>query len=97
MIKYFTIIYLELLKYLDLLEEKQEIKSTMNYTLQAQNQVFYMVFVKSTKVVLDGVPPFCTILSAIGTPTYKLPKFLVPVLETLTYNHQIFIFVLWKT
>ena len=28
------------------------IKSTVNYTIQLQNQVFYTVFVKSTKVLL---------------------------------------------
>ena len=42
------------------LKQKQEIsdKSTMNYTLQVQNQVFYMVFVKSTKVFLVESHPF---------------------------------------
>ena len=28
----------------------------------------------------NGLPPFRPILSAIGTPTYKLAKFLFPVL-----------------
>ena len=31
-------------------------------------------------------PPFRPILSAIGTPTYKIAKFLVPVLNCLTVN-----------
>ena len=62
------------------------IKSTMNYTLQVQNQVLYTVFVKFTKVLLIGVPPFCPILSAIGTPTYELVKCPLPLLEPLTYN-----------
>ena len=36
------------------------------------------------KIVTDGLPSFRPILSAIGTPTYKLvaTKFLVPMLET---------------
>ena len=58
----------------------------MNYTLQIQNQVLCTVFVKFTNVFLIGVPPFCPILSAIGTPTQKLVKFPLPLLEPLTYN-----------
>ena len=38
------------------------------------------------KIVTDGLPPFRPILSAIGTPTYALAKFLVPMLEPLTTN-----------
>ena len=38
------------------------------------------------KIVTDGLPSFRPILSAIGTPTYKLAKFLVPMLELLTTN-----------
>ena len=41
---------------------------------------------KVRKVVTDGLPSFRPILSAIGTPTYKLAKFLVPMLEALTTN-----------
>ena len=33
-----------------------------------------------------GLPPFCSILSAIGTPTYKLAKFFPPFLTRLTEN-----------
>ena len=43
----------------------------------------------STKVhkpLTNGLPPFRPILSAIGTPTYKLAKFLVPVLSDITEN-----------
>ena len=39
---------------------------------------------KFNQIVTDGLPSFRPILSAIGTPTYKLAKFLVPVLELLT-------------
>ena len=41
---------------------------------------------KVHKIFIDGLPSFRPILSAIGTPTYKLAKFLVPVLEPLTTN-----------
>ena len=38
------------------------------------------------KTVVDVCPPFCPILSAIGTPTYKLAKYLVPKLTSVTAN-----------
>ena len=38
------------------------------------------------KPLIYGLPPFRPILSAIGTPTYKLAKFLVPVLSDITQN-----------
>ena len=41
---------------------------------------------KVHKIVTDGLPPFRPILSAIGTTTYKLAKFLVPTLKPLTTN-----------
>ena len=41
---------------------------------------------KVHKIVRDGLPSFRPILSAIGTPTYKPAKFLVPILEPLTTN-----------
>ena len=41
---------------------------------------------KVHKIVRDGLPSIRPILSAIGTPTYKLAKFLVPILEPLTTN-----------
>ena len=41
---------------------------------------------KVHKIVTDGLPSFRPILSAIGTPTYKLATFLVPILEPLTTN-----------
>ena len=41
---------------------------------------------KVHKIVTDGLPSFRPILSAIGTPTYKLAKFLVPMLEPLIFN-----------
>ena len=41
---------------------------------------------KVHKIVTDGLPSFRSILSAIGTPTYKLAEFLAPMLEPLTTN-----------
>ena len=40
-----------------------------------------------TTTSVDGTPLFRPILSALGTPTCKLAKFFVPLLERLTYNH----------
>ena len=44
---------------------------------------------KVHKIVTDGLPSFKPILSAIKTPTYKLAKFLVPMLEPLITNEYI--------
>ena len=41
---------------------------------------------KVHKTVTDGLPSFRPILSAISTPTYKIAKFLVLILEPLTTN-----------
>ena len=41
---------------------------------------------KVHKNIIDNCPPFRPILSAINTPTYKLAKFLVPILKSLTSN-----------
>ena len=41
---------------------------------------------KVHKIVTDGLPSFRLILSAIGTPTHKLSKFLVSMLEYVTTN-----------
>ena len=41
---------------------------------------------KIHKPIKDGAPPFRPILSDIGTPTYKLAKFFVPLLALLTSN-----------
>ena len=42
---------------------------------------------KVHKAVVDGRPPFRPILSATGTPTYKLAKYLVPKLASITANY----------
>ena len=41
---------------------------------------------KVHKPLINGLPPFRPILSAIGTPTYRLVKFLVLVLSDITQN-----------
>ena len=41
---------------------------------------------KAHTIVADGLSSFRPILPAIVTPTYKLAKFLVPMLEPLTAN-----------
>ena len=43
-------------------------------------------FVKIHKALEDGIPSFRPILSAIGTPTYKLTKFCDQLLKPLTIN-----------
>ena len=48
----------ELLKELKKRNKAFLIKSTMNYTRQVLDQVFYMVFVKSAKVLLMGTHHF---------------------------------------
>ena len=41
---------------------------------------------KVHKQLINNCPPFRLILSAIGTPTYNIAKFLVPILKPLTTN-----------
>ena len=41
---------------------------------------------KVHKDIIDSCPPFQPILPAINTPTYKLAKFLVPILKSLISN-----------
>ena len=41
---------------------------------------------KFGKIFIDDCLPFRPILPAINIPTYKLPKFLVPILKSLTSN-----------
>ena len=41
---------------------------------------------KVHKPLIHGLPPFRHIFSAIGTPTYKLAKCLVPILSDITQN-----------
>ena len=45
---------------------------------------------KVHKTSVENCPPFRPILSALNTPTYKLAKFLVPILKPLTTNEFTF-------
>ena len=41
---------------------------------------------KVRKAITEVCPPFRPILSTVGTPSYRLPKFLVPKLSSVTFN-----------
>ena len=43
------------------------------------------------KDIIDNCPPFLPTLSVIDTPTYKLVKFLVSILKSLTINEYNFL------
>ena len=60
-----------------------------NYAQLVVNLKSFMVLQKSIKKIIDGFPPFRTIPSVTGTPTYKIAKFLVPILKDLTFNEYI--------
>ena len=44
---------------------------------------------KVHKNIVDRCPPFRPIFSAIGTPSYKIAKFLVPRMDSITSNEFI--------
>ena len=44
---------------------------------------------KVHKDIIDNCPPFRPILSVINTSTYKLSKFFVPILKSLTSNEYV--------
>ena len=70
------------------LKEKEEIYDKVYnelYRTGSKPGIFYDLC-KIHKSIVDGVPPFHPILSAIRTPTYKLAKFFLSSLEPLTYN-----------
>ena len=73
---------------LKLLKDKQIIdKSTYKSTnpVGARPSILYGLDTVH-KETRNGIPPFCAILSAIGTPTYKLAKFLLKFLSPSTAN-----------
>ena len=70
------------------LRDKKEISSDQYKDLSRSGSrpgIMYGL-AKVHKIVTDGLLSFRPILSAIGTPTYKLTKFLVPIIEPLTTN-----------
>ena len=77
-----------LLKYLKKLKKNKiisENKYVDLYPVGSRPEILYGR-AKIHKPIKDGAPSFCLILSAIGTPTYKLSKFCVPLLTPLTLN-----------
>ena len=68
--------------------DKKEISSQQYKDLRpsgSRNGIIY-VLAKVHEIVRDGLPSFRPIFSATVTPTDKLAKFLVPILEPLTTN-----------
>ena len=53
--------------------------------INAVRGILYGLY-KVHKAITDICPPFRPILSAIGTFSYKLAKFLVPKLSSITFN-----------
>ena len=75
----------------DLLKEiknKNQIEQEDYFKLCPSGSKFGTLYglAKIHKKLIDGCPPFRPILSAIGTPTYKLAKFFVPILNSITTN-----------
>ena len=77
--------FVELLKRL---KEKQETSDKVYnelYPTDSQPGILYSLC-EIRRSIVDVVPCFCSILSAIGTPTYKLLQFLMPLKEPLMYK-----------
>ena len=70
------------------LREKREISITQYKDLSPSGSRPVIMYgsAKVHKIVKDDLPSFTSILSVMCTPTFKLPKFLVPMLEPLTTN-----------
>ena len=69
-------------------KEKQEISDKVSnelYPTVSRPGILHSLC-KIHESIVDGTLPFCPIFSAIGTSTYKLAKFFVPLLEPQTYN-----------
>ena len=73
---------------LELLKDKEIIGKTTYKNIKpvgSKPRVLYGLE-KVHQEAKNAIPPFCPILSAIGTPTYKLAKLLLPFLTPLTQN-----------
>ena len=70
------------------LRDKKEISNEQYKDLSRSSSRPGIVYglAKFHKTVTDGLPSFRPILPAIGTPTYKLAKFSIAILEPLTTN-----------
>ena len=68
------------------LKNKKIISENKYEDLYPQALAFYTVALKFKTLLRNVAPPFCPILSALGTLTYKLSKSFVPLLTPLTLN-----------
>ena len=70
------------------LKNSEVIFETVYKSLKPRDSRFGILYdlCKVYKQLVDNCPPFRRIMSAIKTPTYKLAKFLVPLLEPITTN-----------
>ena len=63
----------------------------INFVLLGHTLAFCMVWLQTShavhKQLINNCPPFRPILSAIGTRTYNVAKFLVPILKPLITNN----------
>ena len=66
----------------------QVVRLLINVRKSKQSEVDQELFelCKVHKAIIDVYPPVRPILSAIGTPSYKLAKFLVPKLSSITFT-----------
>ena len=70
--------------FLKILEKKKESSSIEQYTdlsPSGSRPAIMYGSAKVHKIVTNGLPSIKTILFTTSTPTYKLKKFLVPMLE----------------
>ena len=75
----------ELLKKLQVKQEISDKVYNELYPAGSRPGILYGLC-KILKSIVDGAPPSCPVLSAIGIPIYKLAKVFLPLLEPLTYN-----------
>ena len=59
----------------------------ITFVLMVIDWEFFMAILKIHEPVLNNLPKFRLILSAINTPGYKIAKFLIPILELLIHNN----------
>ena len=74
--------------YLKSLEKSASLSSNQDKKIKATGSRAGILYglCKVHKAVTDICPPFRPILSAIGTPSYKIAKCLVPKLSSITFN-----------
>ena len=83
-IKFFTSISKSVVTYIII-----TVTNISNNTIKQYYGILYGILYglcKVHKAIIDVCPPFRPILSATGTPSYKLAKLLVPKLSSITFN-----------